>query len=44
MPASPTINYVAEISFISQPIGGNDATSLTFAPILFIAVGLETHD
>ncbi|MEZ4225335.1 MAG: hypothetical protein R3B13_30570 [Polyangiaceae bacterium] len=30
-----------EVGFISQPAGGNDATDLTFAPIPYLAGGVE---
>ena len=35
----PVTALVGELSFISQPVGGSDDWDVTFAPILFIAVG-----
>ena len=33
--------FVGEVGGISQPVGGNDATGVTFAPIVYTALGFE---
>ena len=32
---------LAQLSFISQPVGGNDDYGLSFAPMVYVAAGLE---
>ncbi len=33
--------FVGEVGGLSQPVGGNDATGVTFAPIVYTAIGFE---
>lgn len=40
-PLSDSLFGVAEVSFISQPTGGNDDVEVAWAPILYFAAGLE---
>ena len=39
-PITDSMDFVGEVSFISQPTGGNADSDLTFGPILFFAAGL----
>ncbi len=36
-----TLHGAVELGFITQPAGGNDATDLTFGPIVYVAGGIE---
>ncbi len=40
---SPSLSSVFSIAAFSQPAGGNDEIDATWAPIIFIAGGIEAH-
>ena len=41
IPIANTLNLLVQASFISQPAGGNSQADVTWAPIVYFAVGLE---
>lgn len=41
VPFSERIAGVTQLSFISQPAGGNDDADVTFSPIMFLSFGVE---
>ncbi len=41
IPIADSLNLLVQGSFISQPAGGNSAADVTWAPIVYFAVGLE---
>jgi len=38
---SPSLVGLLQLGFVSQPAGGNDDVTLTFAPIFYLAVGVQ---
>ncbi len=41
VPVSPTLNFLGHVSFLTQPAGGNSSADVTWAPIFYLAVGVE---
>jgi hypothetical protein len=41
IPTGGSLRIPIELSFISQPTGGNDDTEVTFSPIFYLAGGIE---
>ncbi|MCA9597771.1 MAG: hypothetical protein KC776_30875 [Myxococcales bacterium] len=41
IPTGSSLRVPIELGFISQPVGGNDQTDVTFSPIFYLAAGVE---
>ncbi len=41
IPFSSTVNGLIQLSFISQPVGGNEDYKVTFAPMVYLGFGIE---
>ena len=40
-PLQPNVNLLGQVGFITQPTGGNADYDISWAPIFYLAVGLE---